>query len=91
MQSSTGYIAKRSRGFGRKMVLDVALTRIDCQSTTSDDLSDRALQACHEQKMTKYSRVADENGLQCTPTIFSRTGQIHGAFNGSLKNKYIKI
>ena len=45
------------------MILDVAVTGIDCHSRTSDEAPDRPLDVRYEQKMTKYHRVANENGF----------------------------
>ena len=65
------------RGFGKQVTLDVDVTGIDGQSITSDEATDRPLNVRYEQKMTKYHRVADENGFQFVPAVFSHTGQIH--------------
>ena len=62
------------------MIIDVAITGIDSQSRTSDDLPDRPLRVRHEQKKVKYGPTADRYNLQFVPAIFSHTGQIHGAF-----------
>ena len=56
-------LLRNSRGFGRQVILDVAVTGIDGQSRTSDDAPDRPLNVRYEQKMTKYHRVANENGF----------------------------
>ena len=68
------------RGFGRQVIIDVAITGIDGQSRTSDDLPDRPLRVQHEQKKAKYGPTADRYNLQFVPAIFSHTGQIHGPF-----------
>lgn len=34
----------------------------------------------HDQKMTIYGRIADENALQIVPVVFSHVGQIQDAF-----------
>jgi len=64
------------RGFGRLVILDVAVTGIDIQSRTSDDAPDRPLNVRCEQKITEYHRVVDENGFQFVPTLFFHTGQL---------------
>ena len=56
--------------FGRQIILDVAMTVIDGQSRTSDDLPDRPLQVRYEQKMAKYGHIADQNRLQFVPAVF---------------------
>ena len=39
-----------------------------------------SLQARYDQKIAKYGRVAEQNGLRLIPAIFSHTGRIHGEF-----------
>ena len=68
-------LLKNSRGFGRQVNLDAAVTGIDGQSRTSDDAPDHSLNVRYEQKMTKYNGVADENGFQFVPAVFSHTGE----------------
>ena len=58
----------------------------------SNHLSDRPLQVRYKQKMTKYSRIADESGLLFTPAaVFSHTGQIPGAFKWLVKEQIRQI
>ena len=59
------------------MILDVAVTAIDGQSRTSDDVADRPLNVRYDQKMAKYHRLADQSGFHFVPAVFSHTGQIH--------------
>ena len=59
------------------MIVDVAVTAIDGQSRTSDDVADRPLNVRHDQKMAKYHRLADQSGFQFVPAVFSHTGQMH--------------
>ena len=73
---------RNPRGFGRQVIIDVAITGIDGQSRASDDLPDRPLRVRHEQKRAKYSPTADRYNLQFVPVVFSQTGQIHGPFKG---------
>ena len=65
------------KGFGRQIILDVAVTGVDGQSRASDDAADRPLNARYEQKMTKYHRLADQNSFHFVPAVFSHTGQLH--------------
>ncbi len=46
-----------------------------------------SLQARCDQKIAKYGRVAEQNGLRLIPAIFSHTGQIHGEFKALVKKK----
>ena len=47
-------LLRNPRGFGRQVIIDVAITGIDGQSRTSDEHTDRPLQVRHEQKKAKY-------------------------------------
>ena len=68
--------------------MDVALTGIGGQSRTSDDLPDRPLQVRYDQKMAKYSRIAEQNSLQFVLAVFSHTGQIHGVIKRLIKEQF---
>ena len=52
---------RNSRGFGRQVILDVAVTGIDGPSRNNDDRPNQLLQVRYDEKMAKYGRVADEN------------------------------
>ena len=73
-------LLRNPRGFGRQVIIDVAITGIDGQSRTSDDLPDRPLRVRHEQKKAKYGPTADRYNLQFVPAVFSHTGQMHAPF-----------
>ena len=73
-------LLRNPRGFGRQVIIDVAITGIDGQSRTSDEHTDRPLQVRHEQKKAKYGPIADRHNLQFVPAVFSHTGQIHAPF-----------
>ena len=73
-------LLRNPRGFGRQVIIDVAITGIDGQSRTSDDLPDRPLRVRYEQKRAKYGPTADRYNLQLVPAVFSHTGQIHAPF-----------
>ena len=75
------------RGFGRQVIIDVAVTGVDVQSRTSDDEVERPLQVRYDQKTSKYSRVAEQNSLRFIPAVFSHTGQIHGEFKRFVKEQ----
>jgi len=60
------------------------VTGVDGQSRASDDFPDRPLQIRYDQKMAKYGHIVDQSRFQFVPTIFSHTGQIHGAFKSLL-------
>ena len=40
-----------------------------------------------ERKLTKCGQIADQNRLQLVPAVFSRAGQIHGAFKSLIKEQ----
>ena len=65
---------------GRQVIIDVAITGIDGQSRTSDELTDRPLRVWLEQKKAKNGPTADRYNLQFVPAIFSHAGQIHAPF-----------
>ena len=77
-----GILRRSPRGFGRRIVLDVAVTAgLDGQSRPTDDSPDRHLQIQHDQKMAKCDQTAEHNIFHFVPVIFSRAGQIHGFLN----------
>ena len=80
-------LLRNPRGFGRQVILDIAVTGIDGQSRTNDEAADRPLQVRYDQKMTKYGRVAKQNNLRFIPAVFSHTGQIHGEFKRFVKEQ----
>ena len=41
----------------------------------------------YDQKMSKYSRVAEQHRLRFIPAVFSHTGQIHGEFKLFVKDQ----
>ena len=57
--------------------MDVAATGVNGSSRTSDDDPDRPLDYRHDQKMNKYSKIAEKKGFQFIPAVFSRTGQMY--------------
>ena len=69
-------LLRNPRGLGRQIIIDIAVTGIEGQYRTSDDLPDRPLRIWHEQKVAKYARIAERNGLQFSPAAFSHTGQV---------------
>ena len=57
--------------------LDVAVTGLDSQSRPTEDLPNCHLQVRYDQKVAKCGHIAEQNGFQFIPAIFSHTGQIH--------------
>ena len=80
-------LLRNPRGFGRQLIIDVAVTAIEGQSRTSDDLPDRPLRARYEQEMAKYGQIAARNNLHFVPVVFSHTGQTHGFFKSLLQEQ----
>ena len=74
-------------GLGRQVIIDVAVTGVDGQSRTSDEAAERPLQVRYDQKIAKYSRVAEQNNLGFIPAVFSHTGQIHCEFKALVKEQ----
>ena len=54
-------LLRNPRGFGRRVILNVAVTAVDGQSRASDEATDRSLNARYEQEMAKYHK-AQSNG-----------------------------
>ena len=67
-------LLRSPRGFGRQIILDVAVTGLDGQSRPSEDLPNRHLQVHYNQKVAKYGHIAEQNRFQFIPAIFSHTG-----------------
>ena len=78
-------LIRNPRGFGRSIILDVALTGIDGQSRPTEEFPDRRLQARYDQKKAKYGRLVDQSGIQFIPAVFSHTGQIRAAFKDLIR------
>ena len=78
---------RNPRGLGRQAIIDVAVTGVDGQSRTSDEAAERPLQVRYDQKIAKYSRVAEQNNLGFIPAVFSHTGQIHCEFKALVKEQ----
>ena len=54
---------------GRQVIMDVAVTGLDCQSRPTEDHPNRHLQARYDQKMAKYGYIAEQNRFQLTLAI----------------------
>ena len=54
-------LLRNPRGFGRQIILDVAVTGIDGQSRPTEDFPNRHLQVRYDQKMAKYGYIAEQN------------------------------
>ena len=80
-------LLRNPRGFGRQVIMDVAVTGLDGQSRPTEDHPNRHLQARYDQKMAKYGYIAEQNRFQLIPAIFSHTGQIHDAFKDFLREQ----
>merc|ERR1712159_678529 len=78
-------------GGGPQIILDVAVTGVTGQSRRSDAETDQPLEYRFNQKMAKYAQVAQDNGYNFIPAIFSHTGQIHqkvmDLMSDQIKNK----
>ena len=88
-------LLRSPRGFGRQVIIDVAITGVDGQSRTSDDLPDRPLRVWYEQKKAKYGPTADRYNLQFAPAIFSHTGhwtldKFMALLRASLWSRFVK-
>ena len=54
---------RNPRGASKLVIIDVALTGIDGQSRTSDEVVERPLQVRYDQKMAKYGQLAQQSVL----------------------------
>ena len=77
---------RNPRGASKLVIIDVALTGIDGQSRTSDEVVERPLQVRYDQKMAKYGQLAQQSDLRI-PAVFSHTAQIHEAFKVFVKEQ----
>ena len=71
------------------MILDVAVTGVDMfvfGRVTYDDTY-KPLEDRFKQKINKYLRVANQNGLQLIPAVFSHAGQMHGEVKRFIKDQ----
>ena len=80
-------LPRNPRGFGRQVIMDVAVTGLDGQSRPTEDHPNRHLQARYDQKMAKYGYITEQNRFQLIPAIFSHTRQIHDAFKDFLREQ----
>ena len=80
-------LIRHPRGFGRPIILDVAITGIDGQSRPTEESPDRHLQVRYDQKIAKYGHLADRSGFQLIPAVFSHTGQIHTVFKDFIREQ----
>ena len=80
-------LIRHPRGFGRPIILDVAITGIDGQSRPTEESPDRHLQVRYDQKIAKYGNIANTSGFQLIPAVFSHTGQIHTVFKDFIREQ----
>ena len=69
-------LLRNPRGFGRQVIMDVAVTGLDGQSRPTEDHPNRHLQVRYDQKVAKYGHVAEQNRFQFIPAIFFHTGKL---------------
>ena len=69
------------------MILDVAVTGVDMFGRVTYDDPYKPLEDRFKQKINKYLRVANQNGLQFIPAVFSHTGQMHGEVKRFIKDQ----
>ena len=70
-------LLRNPHGGGKQVIIDVAVTDIDDCNRKIDDNPLQPLKARFQQKNSKYKGVADENGFEFMPFVFSHNGQIH--------------
>ena len=67
-------------GGGRQKVIDVTITGINGCSRTNDDIPEKPLIVRRKQKESKYSEIANRNGLDFLAAVFSHTGEMDAKF-----------
>ena len=82
-------LIRHPRGFGRPIILDVAITGIDGQSRPTEESPDRHLQVRYDQKIAKYGHLADRSGFQLIPAVFSHSRFIQFS-KILLENRFVK-
>ena len=80
-------LIRNPRGFDRQVILDVAVTGVDMFGRVTYDDPYKPLEDRFKQKINKYLRVANQNGLQLIPAVFSHTGQMHGEVKRFIKDQ----
>ena len=80
-------LIRNPRGFDRQVILDVAVTGVDMFGRVTYDDPYKPLEDRFKQKINKYMRVANQNGLQFIPAVFSHTGQMHGEVKRFIKDQ----
>ena len=71
-------------GGGRQLIIDVTLSGINGCSRTNDDVPERPLIVRRKQKESKYSEIANRNGLDFLAAVFSHTGEMDAKFRNFL-------
>ena len=69
------------------MILDVAVTGVDIFCRIAYDDPYKPLEDRYKQKINKYLRFVNQNGLQLIPAVFSHTGQMHGEVKRFIKDQ----
>ena len=77
-------IVRNTYGGGKQLLIDVSLCAINGSSRTNDDIPERPLIVRRKQKESKYSQIANRNGLDFLAAPFSHTGEIDVKFRNFL-------
>ena len=81
---------RNPRGLGRQVIIDVAVTGVDGQSRSSDEVTERPLQIRYDQKMAKCGRVAEQSNFRFVPAVFLTQVKLMVSSELSLKSRLSK-
>ena len=77
-------VVRNTHGGGKQKVIDVTLSGINGCSRTNDDIPEQPLIVRRKQKESKYSEIANRNGLDFLAAVFSHTGEMDAKFRNFL-------
>ena len=77
-------IVRNIYGGGKLLLIDVSLCAINGSSRTNDDIPEQPLIVRRKQKESKYSQIANRNGLDFLAAVFSHTGEMDAKFRNFL-------
>jgi len=77
-------IVRNTHGGGKQIIIDVTLSGINGSTRTNDDIPEQPLIVRRKQKESKYSQIANRNGLDFLAAVFSHTGEMDAKFRNFL-------
>ena len=77
-------VLRNPYGGGRQIIIDVTLSGINGSTRTNDDIPEQPIIVRRKQKESKYSQIANRNGLNFIAASFSHTGEMDVKFRNFL-------